>query len=59
MSNIKYSPVIKFFTRKSLNTTEISKELDSVDKDDTPSYRIVAKWLTELKELERTFEDSS
>ena len=35
------------------------KELDSVDKDDTPSYRTVAKWLADFKEPERAFEDSS
>ena len=59
MSNIKYRLVIKFFTQKGLNATEISKQLDSVYKDNVSSYRIIAKWLAEFKELERAFEDSS
>ena len=59
MSNIEYRPVIKFFTQKGLNATEISKQLDSVYKDNVSSYRIIAKWLAEFKELERAFEDSS
>ena len=58
MSNIEYRLVIKFFMRKGLNATEISKELDSVDKDDGPSYLTVAKWVAEFKEVERAFEDS-
>ena len=33
MLNIEHRPVIKFFTRKGLNTTEISKELDNVYKN--------------------------
>ena len=43
MSNIEHRAVIKFLTQKGLNTTEISKELDNVYKDSTPSYRTVAK----------------
>ena len=58
MSNIEYPSVIKFFTRKDLNTTEISKKLDNVYKDDAPSYRTVVKWITEFKESTRAFEDS-
>ena len=58
MSNIEYRPVVKFFTWKGLNATEMSKELDNVYKDDTPSYRTIAKWLTEFKEPECGLEDS-
>ena len=58
MSNIEYRTVIKFFTRKGFNITEIRKELDSVDKDDAPSYRTGAKWLAKFKEPERAFEGS-
>ena len=58
MSNIEYQPVIKFFTRKGLNATEISKELDSVSKDDALSYRIVTKCLAQFKHPQRVFEDS-
>ena len=57
MLNIEHRTVIKFFTRKGLNAFEISKELDSVYKDSAPSYRIVAKWVAEFKDLERAFED--
>ena len=56
--NVEYRAVIKCFTRKGLNATEISKELDSVYKDDVPSYRTVAKWVVEFKDPERGFEDS-
>ena len=58
MSNIKYRAVAKFFTRKGLNAAEISKELDSVYEDDAPFHRRVAKWVAELKEPERGFEDT-
>jgi transposase len=58
MSNIEYRAVIKFFTRKGLNATEIRKELDSVYKDSAPSYRTVAKWVAEFKDSERGFEDA-
>ena len=58
MSNIEHRPVIKFFTRKRLNAIEISKELDNVYKDSTPSYRTVAKWLAEFKDPDRVFEDT-
>ena len=58
MLNIEHRAVIKFFTRKGLNTTEISKELDNVYKDSAPSYRTVAKWVAEFKNPERAFEDA-
>ena len=58
MSNIEYRSVIKFFTRKGLNATEISKELDSVYKDDALSNCTVAKWFSEFKDPEHGFEDS-
>ena len=56
MSNIEHRAVIKFFTRKRLNTTEIGKELDNVYKDSAPSYRTVANWVAEFKNPERAFE---
>ena len=58
MLNIEHRAVIKFFTRKRLNTTKISKELDSVYKDSASSYRTVAKWVTEFKDPECGFEDA-
>jgi transposase len=58
MSNIEHRAMIKFFTRKGLNATKISKELDTVYKDSAPSYRTVAKWVAEFKESERGFEDA-
>ena len=58
MSNIEYQAVIKFFTRKGLNTIEISKELDNVYKNSAPSYLTVAKWLTEFNDPECGFEDA-
>ena len=57
MSNIEHRPVINFFTRKGFNAIEISKELDNVYKDSAPSYRTVAEWVTEFKDLERAFQD--
>ena len=57
-SNVEHRAVIKFFTSKGLNTTEISKELDNVYKDSAPSYRTLANWLAEFKNLERAFEDA-
>ena len=50
--------VIKFFSWKGLNATEISNELDSVYKDDTPSYPTITKWIAEFKDREHAFEDS-
>ena len=58
MSNVEHPPVIKFFTRKRLNTIEISTELDNVYKDSAPSYHTVAKWVAKFKDLERAFEDA-
>ena len=58
MSNIEHRTAIKFFTRKWLNATEISKELGNVYKDAVPSYRTVAKWVAELRNPERAFEDA-
>ena len=58
MSNIDHRVVIKFFTRKGLNTTEISKELDNIYKDSAPSHCTVAKWVAEFKDPERAFEDA-
>ena len=58
MLNIEHQAVIKFFTRKGLNATEISKELDDVDKDSAPSYGNVTKWAAEFMNPERGFEDA-
>ena len=58
MSNIEYPATTKFFTWKGLNATEISKELDSVYKNDALFYRTIATWVAEFKEPERGFEDS-
>ena len=58
MSNIEHRAFIKFFTRKEFNAIEISKELDNVYKDSAPSYRTVAKWLTEFNNSERGFKDA-
>jgi histone-lysine N-methyltransferase SETMAR len=58
MSTIEHRAVIKFFTRKGLNATDIHKELDSVYGDSAPSYRTVAKWVAEFKDPERGFEDA-
>ena len=41
-----------------MNAIEISKQLDNVYKDSAPSYRTVAKWMVELKDPERGFEDA-
>ena len=58
MLNIEHRAVIKFFTWKGLNTTEISKELDNVYKDSALSYRTVDNWVAEFKDPERGFEDA-
>ena len=58
MSNIEHRPVIKFFTRKGLNSIEISKELDNIYKDSAPSYCTVAKWVPEFTDPEHGFEDA-
>ena len=57
MLNIEHRAVIKFFTRKGLNTTEISKELDNVYKNSAPSYCTVANWVAEFMNPECAFED--
>ena len=57
LSNIEHQAIIKLFTRKGLNTTKISKELDNVYKDSAPSYRTVANRMAEFKNPERPFED--
>ena len=58
MLNTEHRAIIKFFTRKGLNTTEISNELNNVYKDSAPSYRTVANWMIEFKNPERDFEDA-
>ena len=58
MSNIEHRAVIKFFTRKGLNATEIAKELENVYQDSARSYRTVAKWVVEFKDAERGFDDA-
>ena len=58
MLNIDHRAVIKFFIRKGLNITEISKELNNVYKDSAPSYRTVANWVAEFNNPERAFEDA-
>ena len=57
MLNIERRTVIKFSTWKGLNTTEISKDLDNVCKNSAPSYRAIAKWVAEFKDLEGAIED--
>ena len=58
MSNIEHRAVIKFFTRTGLNTTEISKKQGNLYKNSAPSYRAVAKWVTEFRNPARGFEDA-
>ena len=58
MLNIEHRAVIRFFTWKVLNTTEISKELDNVYKDSAPSYRTVVNSVDEFRNPERAFEDA-
>ena len=58
MLNIEHRAVIKFFTRKGLNTTEISKKLGNVYKNSAPSHRTVANWLAGFNDPERAFEDA-
>ena len=55
---MEYRAVIKFFTRKGLNATEISKELDNVYKNSGSSHRTVPKWVAEFKDPVRAFEDA-
>ena len=49
---------MKFFIRKGLNATEISKELDNVCENSASSYHTVANWVAEFKNPERGFEDT-
>ena len=59
MLNIEHRAVIRFFTRKGLNTTEIGKQLDNVNyKDSALSYRTVANWVAEFNNPEHGFEDA-
>ena len=58
MLNIDHRAVIKFFTRKGLNATEMSKKLDNVYRDSAPSYRTVTNWVAEFNNPERAFEDA-
>ena len=58
MLNIEHRAVIKFFTWKGVNTTEISKELDNVYQDSAPSYRTVTNWLVEFNNPEHGFQDA-
>ena len=58
MLNIEHRAVIKFFTRKGFDATEISMELENVYKDSAPSYLTVIKWVAEFKDPEGTFEDA-
>ena len=58
MLNIVHRAVVKFFTRKGLNTTEISKELENVYKNFAPSYRTIANWVAEFNNPEHGFEDA-
>ena len=48
--------VINFFTRKSLNAAETSKELDGVYNEDAPSYRTVVRCIAPSKYPQRAFE---
>jgi hypothetical protein len=57
MSNIKHRVVIKFFSLKGLNATEINKQLDNIYRDSAPSYRTIVKQVAEFREPERGFED--
>ena len=57
MSNTEYRAVIKFFTWKWLSATEITKKLSDVYGHFAPSYHTVAKWIAELKDATRDFED--
>ena len=56
MSNTEYRAVIKFFTRKGLSTTNITKESADVYGDSVPSCLTVAKWMAEFKDSIRTLE---
>ena len=57
MSNTEYRVVIKFFTRKRLSATEITKDLANVYDRSAPSYRAIVRWVTKFKDPTRAFED--
>ena len=57
-SNVKHRAVIKFFTLKGPNATEINKELDNIYRDSAPWYGTIVKWMAEFMESERGFEDA-
>ena len=59
MSNVEHREVIKLFMQEGMNVTEISKQLDDVDKDSAPSYCTVVKWLPEYNSPERAFEGAA
>jgi len=59
MSNIEYRTIIKFFTLKGLNATEITEELKEVYDESAPAYSTVAKWVAEFKDdPTRDFKDA-
>ena len=58
ISNIEHRAVIKFFIRKGLDVTEVSKELDNVDKESAQSHRTITKWMAEFRKPARGFEDA-
>ena len=55
MSN---TAIIKFFTRKELSATEITKQLANVYSHSARSCSTVAKWIAEFTDLTRPFEDA-
>ena len=57
MSNTEYRAMIKFFTRKGLNATEITKELVDVYGSSASTYHTVAKWIAEFNDPTRALED--
>ena len=58
MSNAGYRAVIKFFTRKGLNATEMTRELADIYGDSAPLYHSVAKRIADFKNPIRGFEDA-
>lgn len=58
MSDIAYRAAVKFFTRKGLNAVTTQNKFDNVYSDSASSCRTVAKWVSELKNLESDFEDA-
>ena len=57
--NLKFEhrAVIKFFTLRGNNATEIEKELHGVYGDSTPPYRTIAWWVAEFKRGRDNLED--